>query len=154
MPLILCSCRGDIPFDYPLTKWECGDLKLYVKERGSGYFVCEYADQKIIFDADFPYGNELFIYKHRESAEQEVEIVATYHPVGMINNSKRSDFSLARLTDESYADVFTERICLRKVADITPDDFEYDFFDVTTEEWTKAHRDEDRKDNTEDSSLC
>ena len=138
MSLTLCSCRGAVPFDYTITKWECDNFELYVKELGKGYFVYKDIDQKTtIFDADFQYSSVLYIYKHRESTDQEVEIIARYNPVGLINNSKRSDFSLSHITDKSYAEVFPERIRLRKVEDITLDDFEYEFFGVTTAEWNE-----------------
>ncbi len=123
------ACRGKTPFSYPLTKWSGNGFELYINEQGYGFLSFETAEKTMVFDAEFVYGNILYIYKHRDSAEQTVELVWEYFPLG-VNNENKCKFGTVNFKDESYSDMFSDRLYFTKQCDITSDDIEYVFFKV------------------------
>ena len=127
--LTFTACKGYTPFSCPLTKWSDGALELYVNEQGTGYLLFETAEETLIFDAEFVYGNKLCIYKHRVSAEQPVELVWEYFPLG-INNQNKCTFGTANFKNEAYSDIFSDKLVFIKQCEITSDDIEYDFYEV------------------------
>lgn len=129
MSLTITACRGATPFSCPLTKWSGGGFELYINEQGTGYLSFETAKEILIFDAEFIYGTSLCIYKHRVSAEEPVELVWEYFPLG-VNNENKCTFGTGIFMDEAYADIFPNRLVFRKRCDITSDDIEYVFYEV------------------------
>jgi len=148
------SCRGLTPFSYPLTKWQGGGFELYIGEyeyyndtldkvskNTYGIMLYKTSDETMVFDAEFVYGSLLCIYKHRDSAEQELELIVEYVPLG-INNENKCEFGSRNLKNESYSKIFPESIVFRKQCDITPEDIKYDFVEITLEEGQKARGEE------------
>lgn len=117
------ACRGLSPFSYPSTKWSASGLDLYVDSQQQGYLTYESPEETMLFKAEFLYGNVLRVYKYSELDEQSLELVWEYFPVG-INNKEKCTFSTSDFKDESYSDVFPEKLILERKSNITDEDIE------------------------------
>jgi len=149
------SCRGLTPFSYPLTKWQGGGFELYIGEyeyyndtldkvskNTYGIMLYKTSDGEVmVFDAEELYGGSIYIYKHRDSAEQELELVASYHTAAF-SSEERCEIHGRDLKEQAYAKIFPESIVFRKQCDITPEDIKYDFVEITLEEGQKARGEE------------
>lgn len=143
--IMLCTfvaCGGIPPFSQPLTKWQGDGFELYVNEQGNGHILYKASKEETVFDAEFIYGHLLCIYKHRDSAEQDLELVVQYFPDG-INTESRYKFGSRDLNDQEYSNIFPETIVFEKQCDITTDDIKYDFIEITSQEGYKARGEEE-----------
>jgi len=153
--LSLTGCKGVNPFSFPLTKWQGGGFELYigeyeyyndtldeVSENTYGIMLYKTSDGEVmVFDAEELYGGSIYIYKHRDSAEQELELVASYHTAAF-SSEERCEIHGRDLKEQAYAKIFPESIVFRKQCDITPEDIKYDFVEITLEEGQKARGEE------------
>jgi len=154
--LTLTACTGPHPFSYPLTKWQGSGFELYIGEyeyyndtldkvskNTYGIMLYKTSDGEVmVFDAEELYGGSIYIYKHRDSAEQELELVASYHTAAF-SSEERCEIHGRDLKEQAYAKIFPESIVFRKQCDITPEDIKYDFIQIGIEEGYKARGEEE-----------
>lgn len=123
--LSMVSCKSSRPDN--MSKWANSEYELYCLDDANGILIYTEDDQKYVFDYYFEYGNYLYIYEHREDAADTVELVARYD--GLISlNPNKCKYSLRRVCDSSYEDIFESRITLRrKQSNLKLEDAPYTF---------------------------
>lgn len=125
MLLSMVSCKSHGPDS--MSKCANSEYELYRFDDANGILIYTKNEQKYVFDICFKYGNYLYVYEHRENEADAVEMLAEYTGlVSLIPN--KCKYSLTRICDSSYEDIFKSRITLKiKQRDISFEDVPYKF---------------------------